>query len=348
MSPANREETLLGKLMNLSVAGAVLAFLGIGSAAAQKQTLHMAYWAGPSHHMVQTLAAWTKTVEDASGGNLTIEMDKAALGKPEGQYDLIRNGVRDLVWAVPSRTPGRFDLLQAVEVPFLCPNSTVCSTVLWKWYAKYGLAAKEFTDTILLTTFTTGPFGIHTGKPVKTLEELKGIKINGGPSAVPIAKGLGISVATLNATETYEAVQRGTVDGTLFPWEAMQSFRLNELLKSHLEIPGGMLAATFVIVANPKAVDNLTPENKAALLKASGEAGAALFGKAWDAADERGRADAKERGQVIEVLAPTELNRWRSLVQFVPDDWVKKAEQKGLDGRKMLDDLEAMIRAASS
>src|SRR5437667_6355025 len=145
----------------LLAAGALLAF-GAGSASAEKQTLRMAYWAGPSHHMVQTLAAWVKTVEDASGGNLTIEMDKAALGKPEGQYDLIRNGVRDLVWAIPSRTPGRFEMLQAAEIPFLCPNSTVCSTVLWKWYAKYGLAAKEFTDTVLLTTFTTGPFGIHT------------------------------------------------------------------------------------------------------------------------------------------------------------------------------------------
>jgi len=31
----------------------------------------------------------------------------------------------------------------------------------------------------------------------------------------------------------------------------------------------------------------------------------------------------------------------------VPDDWVKKAEQKGLDGRKMLDDLAAMLSAAS-
>jgi TRAP-type C4-dicarboxylate transport system substrate-binding protein len=328
-------------------AGALLAFAA-APASADKQTLRMAYWAGPSHHMVQTLAAWIKTVEEASGGNLTIEVDKAALGKPEGQYDLIRNGVRDLVWAVPSRTPGRFDMLQVAEIPFLCPNSTVCSAVLWKWYAKYGLAAKEFTDTVLLTTFTTGPFGIHTGKPVKTLEDIKGLKINGGPSAVPIAKGLGISLATLNATETYEAVQRGTVDGTLFPWEAMQSFRLNELLKSHLEIPGGMLAATFVIVANPKAVDNLTPENKAALMKASSVAGAALFGKAWDAADERGRADAKQRGQLIEVLAPAELARWRSLVQSVPDEWVKKAEQKGLDGRKMLDDFMAMVSAAAS
>src|SRR5438876_4966094 len=141
----------------LLAAGALLAF-GAGSASAEKQTLRMAYWAGPSHHMVQTLAAWVKTVEDASGGNLTIEMDKAALGKPEGQYDLIRNGVRDLVWAIPGYTVGRFDLLAAAELPLVCPSPSVCSPVLWKWYEKHGLAAKEFTDTKLLVTFTGGPY----------------------------------------------------------------------------------------------------------------------------------------------------------------------------------------------
>src|SRR5437667_11645145 len=122
-------------------------------------------------------------------------------------------------------------------------------------------------------------------------------------------------------TEAYEAVQRGTVDGTVFPWEAMTSFRLNELLKAHLEIPGGMAAATFVIVINPKTFDNLTANNKAALLKAGGEAGSALFGKAWDADDEKGRNDTKEKGRLIQTIPPAELERWRPTRHVVTDDW---------------------------
>src|SRR5438105_13612028 len=79
----------------------------------------MAYWAGPSHQMVQTLAAWIKTIEEASGGNLTVEVDKAGLAKMEVQYDLIRTGVRDLGWAVPGYTVGRFDMLQGSELPLV-------------------------------------------------------------------------------------------------------------------------------------------------------------------------------------------------------------------------------------
>ena len=86
-------------ILPLLTAGFVLA-LGVAPVAAQKQTLHMAYWAGPSHHMVKTQEAWIKTIEAASGGNLTVEVDKAPLAKPNGQYDLVKNGVRDMVWHV--------------------------------------------------------------------------------------------------------------------------------------------------------------------------------------------------------------------------------------------------------
>src|SRR5207248_7031388 len=157
---------MLRKSWTMLAAAALLAF-GPGSAMAEKQTLRMAYWAGPSHQMVQTLAAWIKTIEEASGGNLTVEVDKAGLAKMEGQYDLIRTGVRDLGWAVPGYTVGRFDMLQGAELPLLCPSPAICSPVVWKWYAKHGLATKEFTDTTLLVTFLGGPYGLHTVKPVK-------------------------------------------------------------------------------------------------------------------------------------------------------------------------------------
>jgi TRAP-type C4-dicarboxylate transport system substrate-binding protein len=331
----------------LLLSAVILGFAAV-PAAAQKQTLRMAYWAGPSHHMVQAQQAWIKAIEDASGGNLTVELDKAPLAKPEGQYDLIKNGVRDMVWHVPAYTPGRFNMLQIGELPFLCPNAATCSPVLWKWYAKHGLADKEFTDTKLLNIFMHGPAAVHTVAPVKTLEEIKGVKIRAGGAGVPIAKALGMSVVAMPATDAHEALQRKTVDGVLFPWEAMDSFRLTEMVKAHLEVPGGFYASTFVIIANPNAFARLSDANKAALMKASGEAGSALFGKAWDAADEKSRNNAKQRGNLIQTLAPAEFDRWRPLLQFVTDEWLKKAQERGTDGRKLLDDLQAMIKASSS
>lgn len=336
---------MLRKALPILAAAGVFAFI-TAPASAQKQTLRMAYWAGPTHHMVKTQQAWIKTIEEASGGNLTVKVDKAALAKPAGQYDLIKKGVRDLVWHVPAYTRGRFEMLTAGEIPFLCPNATVCSPAVWKWYHKHGLADKEFTDTKLLAIFVHGPGTLHTVRPVKTLEEIKGVKVRAGGAGVPIAKALGMSVVAMPATQAHEALSRGTVEGVLFPYEAVDSFRLTELVKAHLEVPGGLYTSTFVIVMNKKAYANLTPANQAALMKASGVAGSTLFGKAWDAADARARAAAKKRGNTIQTLAPAELERWKPKLKFVRDAWVKKAKDRGLDGEMLLKDLEATIKAS--
>jgi TRAP-type C4-dicarboxylate transport system substrate-binding protein len=331
----------------LLAAGAVVAF-GAGPAAAQKQTLKMAYWTGPAHHMAKTLANWAKMIEQASGGNLTVEIDKAPLAKPDGQYDLIKSGVRDMVWHVAAYTRGRFDMLGVAEIPFLCPNAAVCSPALWKWYQKHGLADKEFNDTKLLTTFVHGPGAIHTRKPVTTLEEIKGIKMRAGGAGVPISQALGMSAISMPATEAHEALARGTVDGVLFPYEALDSFRLTEQVKAHLEIPGGLYTATFVIVANKDAFAKLTPANQQALMKVSAEAGSAFFGKAWDAADSVAREGAKKRGNAINTLSAKELERWKPALNFVREEWLKKAKDQGLDGQMLLRDFEATVKATSS
>jgi len=339
---------MLQKLfVSMLAAGAVVA-LSAMPAAAQKQTLKMAYWAGPSHHMVKTLQDWIKTIEQASGGNLTVEIDKAPLAKPPGQYDLIKNGVRDMGWVVPAYTPGRFEMYQVTELPFLCPNATTCAPALWKWYAKQNLGGKEFTDTKLLTAFMHGPGAVHTKKKVTTLEEIKDVKVRAGGAGVPIGKALGMSVVAMAATEAHEALQRGTVEGVLFPWEAMPSFRLMELVTHHLEIPGGMYTAAFFININPKSFDKLTAANKAALMKASGEAGSLFFGKAWDTADARAREAAKKAGHSISTLSNQELARWRPKLQFVTDTWLKQAKEKGYDGQKLLDDFKATVKGQSS
>ena len=66
----------------LLLAAEVLFAVGLAPALAQKQTLRMAHWAGPAHQMVRIQEAWIKTIEAASGGNLTVVV-MAALAKPE-------------------------------------------------------------------------------------------------------------------------------------------------------------------------------------------------------------------------------------------------------------------------
>ena len=42
------------------------------------------------------------------------------------------------------------------------------------------------------------------------------------------------------------------------------------------------------------------------------------------------------------------MEQWRPMLETVAEEWIKKADHKGYEGRKMLDDLRAMIKAGSS
>jgi TRAP-type C4-dicarboxylate transport system substrate-binding protein len=178
---------------------------------------------------------------------------------------------------------------------------------------------------------------------MRTMEDLKNKKIRVGGSGVPIAKNLGAAVVSMPATDAYEAVNRGTVDGIFFPWEAMISFRLNEMAVYHLEIPGGMYASSFGININPKTFDGLSAAHRDALMKAGGIQGAKLFGKYWDNADKVSRDDAIAKKNTIETLSAAELPKWKKALEPVRQEWLDMAKGKGLDGAKLLQDFEATV-----
>ena len=124
------------------------------------------------------MAAWVATVVKASGGKLTVEVDKTPLAKPPGQYDLAVSGIRDVSWGVPAYTPGRFVALRLWEMPFLSPSAEMGSEAAWIWYEKNGLIEKEFGDTHLITVWIHGPGILHTKKKVASLADLRGSKVS--------------------------------------------------------------------------------------------------------------------------------------------------------------------------
>ncbi len=71
-----------------------------------------------------------------------------------------------------------------------------------------------------------------TLKPVKTMEDLKGMKIRtiAGPS-VDMLKALGAVPVVMPMPDVYMALQKGTLDGVMADWEPIQGFRFHEVAK---------------------------------------------------------------------------------------------------------------------
>lgn len=318
-----------------------------GSGLAQTKTLRMANWLPPVHHMTTSLAKWTGEVEAASGGSLKIQVLPPGLAKPPGQYDLAKNGITDLSWGVAAYTRGRFPMIRALELPWLSPNAEVGSISLWQWMEKNGLIEKEFSDTKLIAAFAHGPGVLHSKKRVRVLADLKGLKIRVGGGGVAMASKLGAVPIAMPATKAHESLQKGTTSGAFFPWESIKGFRLAKLVKYHLQFPGGLYSTSFFLTMNKGSWRRLSAEHKAVLNRVGRAWGSQYIGRFWDVADNVGKKLARANGNTITTIDPAELERWRTKVQFMADEWVAKADKAGYDGRALLADLKSIIRKNS-
>jgi TRAP-type C4-dicarboxylate transport system substrate-binding protein len=322
--------------------GASLFAPAIASAASTR--LRMATWVPAKHHMnANTLPTWAKAISEASGGSLNLAVDPAPIAPPPAQYDIIRDGVADLAYHVVAYTPGPFEIVRGLELPFLSPNAEVGSQAAWDWYDRNIGFDKEFKDVKVISLFVHGPGAIHSKNRITTLEELAGNKLRVGGGGVAMAEALGATPVAMPAPKAYEAIQKGVADGAMFPWESIKGFRLGELVKHHLEIPGGLYTTVFAVIMNRKKYESLSDDHKQVLQDLGGANGAKILGKGWDDADVAGKESAIAGGAEINQLEGAELARWAERVEFMNTDWIAKANAQGHDGAALLADLKATV-----
>ena len=157
-----------------------------------------------------------------------------------------------------------------------------------------------------------------------------------------MVKTLGAIPVSIPAPDTYTALERGTVDGTIFPWEAISSFKIAEVLKYH--VASGLYVAPLFTLMNQKKYDSLPPDLRKVIDDLSGAWGAEFNGAVWDKNELEGIAAAKKAGATIYTVPQEERQRWAAKLKPIEEDWVKDKEAKGLPGRQLLNDLREAIK----
>ena len=308
-------------------------------------TLRMITWM-PARLMPYTiLQEWADEIRKASGGSLTVSIDPKPTTKAPQQYDLIKAGKGDLAFIIPAYTADRFPMLLAAELPFLSPNVEDGSQALWEWYSAH-IGDKEFGPVKLLTLWLPGAGVLHSKREIKTLEDIKGLKIRvPGGTSYDVAKALGGIPVALPSTKQMESLQQGVTEATITGWNAVKNFRLETVLKYHLEAPKGSLyTAPLIVGINREKFASLSPAHQAVLEKLGGAFGAVFLSKRWNAVTREARAAIKAQGNVIQVADQTEYARWREQLAPLEAQWVSTANAKGYDGAALLKDLKATMK----
>jgi TRAP-type C4-dicarboxylate transport system substrate-binding protein len=202
----------------------------------------------------------------------------------------------------------------------------------------------EFKDVKVLWFWVHPPGHFHLAKKqVRVLEDLAGLKIRAAtPMLTTMVKTLGAIPVSIPAPDTYTALERGTVDGTIFPWEAISSFKLADVLKHHAAV--SLYVAPLLTFMNQQKYDSLPPDLRKLIDEHSGNWGAEFNGKVWDQNEFVGIEAIKKAGATIYQVPAEERQRWASRLKPVEEDWLKSMEAKGLPGRQLLSDLREAIK----
>ena len=187
---------------------------------------------------------------------------------------------------------------------------------------------------------------VHANKPVRTLEDLRGLKLRSPTrQAGEALRLLGASAVGMPVPQVPEALAQRVIDGAVIPWEVIPALKVNELVRNHTEIPGSptFYTATFVLAMNRPRYEALPPDLKAAIDKNSGQIAATMAGAMWDEQALIVSDMVRKRGNTIITLSEDEKARWRKTTEPVVEAWVKQVKDRGIDGGKLLDSLRALV-----
>ncbi len=321
----------------LAAAGIVAAVTAFGAPAhAQQVKITLADQNSPTGWgPVHALYPWIKQVEDASKGRIKFEVyPSQTLIKGIDMWKGIRSGIADIGWCVQGYWPEQTPLSDVISLPFM-PIKTAeqGSAILWRLYEKFPSIQKEYGDIQPLVLHTTSPnFLITSKKLVKTMEDLKGLKIRtlGGPP-IEMAKALGASPAVLPMPDMYQALDKGVFDGAAVPWEAIHGFRLYEVAKNVTMVP--FYASYFSLCANRQKIQSLPKDVRDILMAKGGLEGSKFWGKNFfDSAEAGVQERVKAAGITLTRydVPNDELDRWKKVAGEPQwEAWVKKMEGKG-------------------
>jgi len=328
----------------LAASAATLSLLSAGASA--QTILTASSWLAPTHTLSETQKEWCGLLEQKTAGKARCNILPRAVAAPPATFDAVRNGLADLSFTVHGYTPGRFVTTQMAEVPFLGQSAEATSVAFQRMYAKYPAFADEHKGVKVITVFTHGP-GIvfNTKRPIAKADDLGGLKWRvGGGMVNEISKSMGMNVTLKPAPESYELLSTGVMDGTLFPAESVESFKIDKVVKYATAFPGGLYNTSFVFMMNQAKYDALPADVKKAVDELSGEFAARMIGKGWDKVDRRGMAFMQAAGVQFAQADPAFVKVVGDKTAPLVDTWAKAAEAKGLkDPKKVLAEFRGEI-----
>lgn len=300
----------------------------------------------PGHPFSKADKRWMDFIKERSGGKLVIKpsWSGAVLSSDQSMTEL-RHGVADIGLVTPIYAKGGSHLIR-IQTGYYSGAKTIESQIaLYRCMAaSEPELGKEIAGLKLLALQGGTLPGIVTrNKEIKTLADLKGLRIRAPTELLGILRDLGADPVNMPMGEVYPAMAKGVIDGVIAPADTFKALHFAEVAKHYvtLQVPRGAYPSRAM---GMKKWNSLTGEQRAIL-----EEGVAVWEKAL--ADEVYKAfdvgleTARKEGVQINGISAADQTRFDTLYLHDAEINAKALSRFGIDGMRSYHIARASIGA---
>lgn len=304
-----------------------------GAVAASKSEMHLKFstWHPPASREVKTVwKPMLETLKKKSDGRITYTLYAGgALGKGPEHYDIAAKGMSDMGYFTATWTPGRFPLSDVLSLATWVDGKDIAVDIGNKMYKE--ALSKEFPNVKVIELNGCIQAFLWTRKPVRTLEDCKGLKIRApGGHQTNYIKSLGAEPVFMPLGDVYLALETGTIDGLVTCPPLVLAFKLYEVVKYGVVATFGCV--TEGVIMNQKSWEDTPDDLKPIIEEVCGNPFRTTGGLTRDVYKTMMK-EIEDKGVKLYTLPPKEEKRWFKGFQGVTRDWVAGLEAKGLPAK---------------
>jgi TRAP-type C4-dicarboxylate transport system substrate-binding protein len=288
----------------------------------------------PNDKPAQMNRAFAEDVQKATNGRLKITV-LAGGELPYKAPDVVKAVATDQVQmgdVAIGFASGDVPELNVLQLPFLCTSyaqfdkalPAVAPVVTNTLQKKFGVTT--------LVQWTMPPQNFWLNRPVKSLDDLKGMKVRAwNPEQVEMMKALNGSAVSITSAEVIPALERRIIDGAITSAFSASDWHAYDIVKTGYMV--NMTMGHQVMMVNSSELQKLPADVRTILFDKARE-WAPRYAKMSEDGDQAARKNLIANKVTLVDPTPADLRKARNLMRPMWDQW---AQKHGSEGRQLLD-----------
>lgn len=297
-------------------------------------------WRPPPSNLGAAVDRFMNELERQTNGRVKFEKHwGGSMTTGPESLEALKSGVIDfggMAWLYnPAMTPLG---MVPFAVPFGSQDVSVVNQCMRECYQKVPAFQEEMrrNNIVPIIWYTMLPATVFTKFPVNSLDDLKGRKMGAGGTHFPkYLKAVGATGVNILSPETYMALQKNVIEGHLIPLDIVDDQKVYEVVSYATEAVFSPITCN-IWGFNSRSFNRLPKDIQQLAFQLGGEMNYWTCGLIKER-EKTIKAKWIKYGVKFSELSDADKRKWVKAMYYIPGEWAKKMESKGLPGWEMIE-----------